>query len=38
MGPEGFTIGPELDEKWYADRDYHTLYVGEIEKAYIKEQ
>lgn len=38
MGPEGFTIGPELDEEWYADKDYHTLYVGEIEKAYIKEQ
>ncbi|WP_195267151.1 flavin reductase [Eubacterium sp. 1001713B170207_170306_E7] len=36
MGPEGFTAGPELDEKWYADKDYHTLYVGEIEKALIK--
>lgn len=36
MGPEGFTAGPELDENWYADKDYHTLYVGEIEKAYIK--
>lgn len=36
MGPEGFTIGPELDEKWYADKDYHTLYVGEIEKAITK--
>lgn len=36
MGPEGFTAGPELDKKWYADKDYHTLYVGEIEKAYTK--
>lgn len=36
MGPEGFTAGSELDEKWYADKDYHTLYVGEIEKAYTK--
>lgn len=36
LGPEGFTIGPELDEKWYADKDYHVLYIGEIEKAYSK--
>ena len=36
MGPEGFTAGQELDENCYADKDYHTLYVGEIEKAYTK--
>lgn len=36
LGPEGFKIGPELDEKWYADKDYHVLYIGEIEKIYTK--
>ena len=20
----------EIDEKWYADKDYHTLYIAEI--------
>ena len=23
-------IAPELKEKWYADGDFHTMYVGEI--------
>ena len=35
LGPEGFTL-PELDEKWYADKDYHTLYIGEVEKVLVK--
>lgn len=26
---ECFTV-PELDEKWYADKDYHYLYIGKI--------
>lgn len=36
LGPEGFTT-PELDAQWYADQDYHTLYIGEVEKVLIKE-
>lgn len=36
MGPEGFTDGPDLDEKFYSDKDYHTLYVGEIKKVMVK--
>ena len=27
--PEEFLDG-EIDEKWYADKDYHTLYIAEI--------
>ncbi|MDO4289300.1 MAG: flavin reductase [Eubacterium sp.] len=35
LGADGFTV-PELDEKWYADKDYHTLYIGEVEKVFVK--
>ena len=24
-------INPDIDEKWYKDGDYHTLYIGEIQ-------
>ena len=24
-------ITPDIDEKWYKDGDYHTLYIGEIQ-------
>lgn len=34
--PEHF-ITNELDEKWYPEKDYHTLYIAEIEKILIKE-
>lgn len=27
--PDQF-IDPEIDSKWYADKDYHTMYIGEI--------
>lgn len=30
-------ISKELDEKWYPEKDYHTLYIAEIEKIIIKE-
>ena len=36
-------IKPELfkeswiDEKWYPDKDYHTMYIAEIVGAYVRE-
>ena len=29
LKPEEF-LDSEIDEKWYADKDYHTLYIAEI--------
>lgn len=34
--PECF-IANDLDEKWYPEKDYHTLYIAEVEKVLIKE-
>lgn len=34
--PKGFTV-EGLDEKFYPEKDYHTLYIAEIEKILIKE-
>lgn len=28
---------PENDEKWYPEKDYHTMYIGEILKVLVKE-
>lgn len=33
--PENF-YGSEEDEKWYPDKDYHTMYIAEIIAAYEK--
>ncbi|MCI8648925.1 MAG: flavin reductase family protein [Anaerotruncus sp.] len=33
--PEGF-LAQELDEKWYSAKDYHTMYIAEIEKILVK--
>ena len=33
--PECF-ITQEANEKWYPDRDYHTLYIAEITKILVK--
>ncbi len=33
--PECF-IDPTLDSKWYANHDYHDLYISEIEKILVK--
>jgi len=33
--PECF-IATELDEKWYPQKDYHTIYIAEVEKILIK--
>lgn len=36
MPPENF-IATENDAEWYPDKDYHTLYIGGILKAFVKE-
>ncbi|MCQ2508776.1 MAG: flavin reductase [Dorea sp.] len=35
MKPECFTVG-ELDEKNYPNKDYHMMYIVEIEKVVVK--
>ena len=35
MKPECF-IEKECDEKWYPTKDYHTMYIAEIEKALVR--
>jgi flavin reductase (DIM6/NTAB) family NADH-FMN oxidoreductase RutF len=35
MPAENF-IAKENDAKWYPDKDYHTLYISEILKAFVK--
>ena len=32
MKPECFDV-KDNDEKWYPDKDYHTMYMGEIVKV-----
>ncbi len=29
-------LDSEIDEKWYAAKDYHTMYICEIEKVMVK--
>lgn len=36
MKPECFDE-TENDEKWYPQKDYHTMYIAEIEKVLVKE-
>lgn len=36
MLPECFT-DQECDEKWYPQKDYHTMYMAEIVKVLVKE-
>jgi hypothetical protein len=35
MKPESFII-KDLDNEFYPKKDYHTLYLSEIERIYIK--
>lgn len=35
MAPECFNVD-ENDSKWYADKDYHVQYIGEIVAAYVR--
>lgn len=39
LGPEGFIAQPGTadDARWYQDHDYHTMYIGKIEHAYVAE-
>ena len=34
--PEKF-IDKQAEEKWYPQKDYHTMYIAEIEKVLVKE-
>lgn len=36
MPPENF-IAKENDAKWYPNKDYHTMYIAEIERVLVKE-
>lgn len=36
MLPECF-VETECDTKWYPDKDYHTMYIAEIEKVLVRE-
>lgn len=36
MKPQFFQ-DEECDAKWYPQKDYHTMYIGEIEKVLVKE-
>lgn len=29
-------LAKEMDERWYPDHDYHTMYIAEIEKILVK--
>ncbi len=29
-------LAKEMDEKWYPDHDYHTMYIAEIQKIFVK--
>lgn len=33
VSPEDFT-DPSVDTKWYGDKNYHTMYIGEIVACY----
>lgn len=30
-------LDKELDERWYADKDYHKIFIAEIERVLVKE-
>lgn len=34
MKPECFIAREEID-RWYPEGDFHTMYIAEIQKAYI---
>ena len=36
MRPDCMTDDGSIDERWYPAHDYHTLYIGEIEKILVK--
>ena len=36
LDPAGFAPGCDADERWYPEKDYHTMDVAEIEAVYQK--
>ena len=36
LDPAGFAPGCDADGRWYPEKDYHTMYVAEIEAVYQK--
>ena len=36
LPPESF-LDTSCDTRWYPDKDYHTMYIGAIEKALVRE-
>ena len=36
MDPAGF-VDKTLDSRWYPDKDYHKMFVGEVIKVLVKE-
>lgn len=36
MDPAGF-VDKALDSRWYPDKDYHKMFVGEVIKVLVKE-
>ena len=28
---------PENDSKWYPEKDYHTMYIAEVLKVFVRE-
>ena len=39
VNPHGLRVGiiKDWDSKWYADKDMHNMYMGEIKKILVKE-
>ena len=39
INPNGFRVGVIRDwtAKWYADKNYHTMYIGSIEAVLVRE-
>lgn len=35
VNPDSF-IDPDIDARWYADRDYHNLYIAEITEMLVR--
>lgn len=37
MAAEFLTEGDAVDQRWYPNHDWHTMYIGQIVEAYVKE-
>ena len=37
MSPEFLTGERDIQSRWYPENDWHTLYIGEIVEAFVKE-